>query len=202
MRTACLLVGVEVPERDAAKVSCPFGALYHPDRGTEAALRVYRDHAWCFAEQEYFSPCRLTAMVWDCTQDDAALRLLDSIGYKPVSYAQHWQNATREPHLDAVALAQALRTYCSRLPGWDYLQLEAGPAEYLARCLGFLSRVNTIQEAERWLGLSKQVMSAIVRRQHGYPGAPAGGLAYAVRTSGEARLHPSGSQLPSRASKD
>src|SRR5215475_5734938 len=108
MTIACRAAGLEVPDRDAAKVHCPFGALYHPDGGHEAALRVYRDHAWCFAEQEYFSPCKLTALVWDCTQDDAALRLLDLIGYKPVTYAQHWQAAAREPVIDATALAQAL----------------------------------------------------------------------------------------------
>lgn len=167
MPVTCRELGISVPPGTAPKVYCPFGAFYHPDHGHEAAMRVYRDHSWCFAEQEYFSPVKLASRVWGSEQEDAAVRLLDVIGYKPASYAQLWQAAAREPIVDTDAVSQALLNYCARLPGWEYLQLEPGVSEYLSRCLQFLTSVMTEDDARDWLHRSKLVMSAVVRRKRG-----------------------------------
>lgn len=169
MATAARLAGLSMPDvyRDSgSKVFCPWGEFSHPDGGAEPAFRVYYKDAWCFACQRFFTPVSLTAEVWDVTREQAAVRLLDAIGHKPADYAHHWQQAAALPELDKQAVAQALRNYCSAVapPG---VMLAPRVAEYLARCLGFLTQVNNEDQARQWLADAKKVMGLALRGEQG-----------------------------------
>ncbi len=173
MAVACRAAGVRVPDvhRDTgSKMHCPWG-FEHSDGGRDPAFRVWRDHAWCFSHQEWFSPVRLAARIWEVSYEQAAIKLLDLVGYKPADYAHHWQKVARPPELDRSAAAQALRNYCSALAPQERL---AGPvaAEYMSRCLGFLTQVKDEAEAAQWLDLAKTVMARAL--QQGEPGAHQG----------------------------
>ncbi len=164
MPVACRAAGIRTPDvyRDSgSKLYCPWGPVSHPDGGQEPAFRVWADHAWCFACSEYFTPVRLAAQVWEVSYEQAAIKLLDHVGYKPADYAHYWQEVSRPPDLDHGAVAQALRNYCASLAPQDTL-LERGPAEYLARCLGFLTQVKDEAGAQEWLALAKTVMQAVL----------------------------------------
>lgn len=166
MPVACRLAGVYAPDvyRDSgSKVHCPFGDFSHSDGGREPAFRIWSDHAWCFSCREWFSPVKIASRIWDVSYDQAALRLLDHVGYKPVDYAHHWQEVSGPPALDRTAVAQALRNYCTGLAPQDRL-LEPGVAEYLSRCLGFLTQVKDETDAAEWLALSKRVMQLALQR--------------------------------------
>lgn len=169
MISACRMAGMDVPDdvRDrGSKVHCPFGTFSHPDGGRDKAFRLYFDHGYCFAESEYFSPVKLCAWMWDVTFEQAALEMLDRSGYRPLSYAQHWQDVVRAvPEPDRGALAQALSAYCARLdPGWAERQYDAAVSEYLARCLGLLPQVRTEADCSLWLGACKRAMQAVLRK--------------------------------------
>jgi hypothetical protein len=140
------------------KVHCPFG-LNHPDGGMEPAMRVYRDHGYCFAETRYFSTVSLLAEVWQLSWDDAAVQALDKIGYKPVSHAHLWAEACREPAPDLEALTRALTVFCEGIdPEWKKTQYEVNVASVLGRCLGLLPLVKTRADWEQWLDSCKIVM--------------------------------------------
>jgi hypothetical protein len=173
---ACRWTGMDVPDVDVGgsiKVWCPFGELYHPDGGAEAAMRVYpaSNHAWCFACSEYFTPVRLCAVTWHQTYQEVALELLDRVGYKPASYAEHWQAAAAPaPELGRGEAAQALRVWAAGLPEWDRLQYDPAVAEYLGRCLDLLEVVQSAGELSTWLEGSKRVMERVCERQAGEHG--------------------------------
>jgi hypothetical protein len=166
MATACRLAGLDVPpiRSNGTKIHCPFGELYHPDGGREPAMRVWSDHAWCFSCSEWFGPVKITSRLWDVTEEQAAVRLLDEVGYRPASYAQLWATAAAPTAPDVNALAQALGNFCAaQEPKWTDRQLEPPVAEYLSRCYALLGMVTDESEAEQWLRSSKQVMAAILR---------------------------------------
>lgn len=170
MRLACRAAGFEVPEGHR-KGSCPLEATEHSDGGREPAFRVYAHDAWCFACRTFWTPVKLAAYLWDTSPDQAAVRLLDFVGYKPVSYAQHWQAVSAAPEPAYAALGQALRNYCAAIdPYWPVHQLEAGVAEYLSRCLGFLVQVKSDNDARDWFeGASTVMRTVLLRRTHANP---------------------------------
>jgi hypothetical protein len=166
MPVALRAAGIEAAggSRDSGtKMYCPWGATSHSDGGRDKAFRVWADHAWCFSCREWFSPVKLAARVWDVSYEQAAIRLLDFVGYKPADYAYYWQRAARPPEMDHGALAQALRNYCGAFASQDAL-LRPEVAEYMSRCLGFLTQVNDAAGAAQWLALAKSVMQAALRR--------------------------------------
>lgn len=143
-----------------AKTYCPFGAVEHIDGGVEQALRVYKDHGWCFAEQRYFSVVTLLAAVWEADREDAAAEALRRYGWKPVDFAHLWEQVSQEPAPDRDALAQALTTWCSaQCPSWRQRQREDRTADKLARCLGLLPLVHTREDCGKWLSACKQAMA-------------------------------------------
>lgn len=172
--TVCRLIGMDTPA-DAGdltysgrmKLHCPFGHLYHGDGGVEAAMRIYPDHAYCFRCAAYFTPVKLAAQAWDVTWSVAAARLLDAIGYRPLSLAEQWADVVdpvREP--DTTMLAEALKTYCRRVdPGWSVRQYDPAVSAALTRCLGLLDLVHADQDAARWLGTCKQVMARVLQTE-------------------------------------
>ena len=168
MTTACREVGLRVHERvreTGTRLHCPFEEFAHPDGGRDPAFRVWADHGFCFACWEYYSPVKLYAQVKDVTQEQAAVRLLDLIGYKPASYAHHWRSVAGPPPLDLSAVAQALRNFCDGYcDRWQEWQLEPYVAEYLSRCLGLLGAVTAETDARAWLAQAKQVMTTVLDR--------------------------------------
>lgn len=164
MTVACRAAGLDIPDscRDTGtKCYCPWGEFSHSDGGREKAARIWPDHLWCFSCREWYSPVKLCARVWEVSYEQAAVRLLDAVGYKPASYAHLWQRAAAPEEVSYAALSQALRNFCMSLGGSHRLT-EPLAAEYLARCLGYLTQVNSEAEAAQWLSLAKTVMERVL----------------------------------------
>lgn len=166
--TACRLIGMRVPEAvdmgRPVKVRCPFGEIYHRDRGAETAFRIYPDsnHAYCFACAQRYGPVRLVSLAWGISARQAAAELLERAGVKPVTLADLWAEvADRSVVPDTTMLAEALKTYCARVaPGWDADQFDPAVAAALSGCLALLDHVSTAADADLWLTRTKQVMHA------------------------------------------
>lgn len=159
----CRLIGMEVPEGASGKYRCYFGDFNHSDGGRAASFRIYSDtnSAYCFSCRMAFTPTSLYAQAKEVSRKNAAMALLEEIGWKPVSQAQHWASlvSPEEPKPDPSMLALALRTYCARICSeWDELQLTPEVGGVLSRCLSLLDKVHTSQEAEQWLDVCKTVM--------------------------------------------
>lgn len=163
-------IGVFVPEsiRNGGnkKIYCPFG-FYHSDGGTTKAMRVYKANntVYCFSCSKRYSPVSLAAAKWDCSWMNAAFRLLEDAGFKPKSLEERWVEATTtlENKPDLIALADALKVYCSTLTSkWATKQLEGNIAETLNKCLALLNIVETDEDAAKWLVTCKKVMSKLL----------------------------------------
>lgn len=161
---AAALVGVGYGAiRDRGdKVFCPFG-MNHADGGRSAALRVYPDHGWCFAELRYFSPVGLVAAVRETDYEDAARWMLEQVDYVPATYAHLWENAQRTKDLGKDELATALTTWCSaQCPDWSRRQYDKDVAGLLAKCLGLLEVVQAPEDCVKWLDGCKRAMSQVL----------------------------------------
>jgi hypothetical protein len=172
--TACRLFGVELPEGVASggrsrKVHCPFGEIYHSDGGIAPAMRIYPDtnSAYCFSCAAYWTPVALAAKAMDSDRTSAALRLLDHVGYRPLSMAEQWRQVTEhQPELDKALLADALKTYCRRIDArWSSRQFEPAVAAVLTRCLALLDLVESGDDVELWLERCKTVMARTLHSQ-------------------------------------
>jgi hypothetical protein len=98
----------------------------------------------------------------DCPWNAAAVRILEDFGYKPKTLAQRWEDATAEiiTEPDTLALAEALKMYCSTLlENWTMRQLDSDIADLLNKCLNLLQSVKTDEDATKWLSTTKIVMS-------------------------------------------
>jgi hypothetical protein len=161
---ACRWAGADIPgdvPEHGLKVRCPFGEYAHEDGGAEPAFRVYPSHGFCFACGEWFSPVKLCAAVWDCTDGEAARQMLEMAGVADPDYREHWKRLvdwSQPPDVDA--LASALRAWCARTsPRWGVLQYDSEIAAKLAACLGLLSRVRDEADCRAWLEGCKRVMA-------------------------------------------
>jgi hypothetical protein len=163
---AAQAAGLDIPEPrfSGARAWCPFGEFAHPDGGREKALRVYHDHAFCFAEWLWLSPCRIVAMVTGTDEDSAAEMLLDRIGHRPVSYIDAWERLTRHREdPDLGALAEALRIWLSwKCPQWASRQYDEDVSGALSACLSLLGQVRTAEDCQLWLARAKQVMERYI----------------------------------------
>lgn len=161
---AAALVGVGFGStRDrGSKVFCPFG-MNHADGGRSAALRIYPDHGWCFAELRYFTPVSLVAAVRETDYEDAARWMLEQVDYVPATYAHLWENAQRTKDLGKSELADALTRWCSsQSPDWQRLQYDKRVSGLLAKCLGLLGAVETPEDCVKWLEGCKRAMSQVL----------------------------------------
>lgn len=158
----CQLIGMNISDGYGGKLKCPFGMFNHSDGGVEASFRIYTEtnSAYCFACRKYLTPVYLYAHAKDRRLKEAALDLLELIGWKPVSQSQRWADSiSTEEVVDVSMLGLALRTYCARVcVEWEDFQLIPEIAEVLGRCLALLDRVHTPEEADKWLDTCKQVM--------------------------------------------
>jgi hypothetical protein len=159
-------IGVFVPStvRNGGnrKLHCPFG-FYHSDGGLAKAMRLYRasNTVYCFSCSKRYSPVTLASAKWDCSWNNAAFRLLDDAGFKPKTLEERWTDAIApiDKTLDTIALADALKMYCSGIcQDWAVVQLDDSVAVILNKCLSLLSVVNTDEQAIKWLDTCKQVM--------------------------------------------
>jgi len=166
-------IGVFVPSAilngGNKKIYCPFG-FYHSDGGTTKAMRVYMktNNVYCFSCSKRYSPVSLAAAKWDTSWTAAALSLLEDAGFKPKTLTERWADAIAEEENppDLIALADALKMYCSMIsPDWDHRQLEDNVAEMLNKCLGLLDRVVDDEGADRWLDTCKLVMSKLLKKE-------------------------------------
>lgn len=180
--TVCRMLGVDLPDEVDAersrKISCPFGELYHSDQGLSPAMRIYLEtnSAYCFSCTWFYTPVSLAARAWDISRKEAAERLLDRIGYRPLDLAEQWQAVLDyEPELDKALLGEALKTYCRRTcKTWGYRQFNDDVRATLTRCLSLLDLVKTADDATRWLAACKVAMELalygeepILSKKHG-----------------------------------
>lgn len=153
------------------KQYCPFGDLRHADGGLSKAFRVYfeSNSCFCFAGCGYYNPVKLVQEAMDMSAQEAAEMLLLRAGWVPETYETRWQQLQENTEkIDTGALAEALKTYCSRFdPDWEFSQLGGTIAKTLDKCLGLLAKVSTTEDATTWLTQTKQVMKhTIEREQH------------------------------------
>jgi hypothetical protein len=144
------------------KIHCPFG-FYHSDGGHSKAMRVYLEsnRVYCFSCSKQYSPVSLMSATLDCPWNTAAIQLLEDFGYKPKTIKERWAEATAilDTELDTLALAEALKMYCSTLiSDWPMRQLDSDVAELLNKCLELLPSVKTDEDAAKWLNTTKVVM--------------------------------------------
>lgn len=165
--TAARWAGLDVPgdvTEAGLKMHCPFEEWAHSDGGRDPAFRVYPDHAYCFACGEKFSPVKLCALVWDCTQDEAARQMLERAGIADPDYRERWRRLvdySQPPDIDG--LADALRTWCARTdPRWRTRKYDSDVAGRFAQCLGLLGAVRTEADCRVWLDGCKQVMAKVL----------------------------------------
>jgi hypothetical protein len=164
LTTLGIYVPTNVKGGGSRKVHCPFG-FYHSDGGLSKAMRVYlqSNTVYCFSCSKRYGPVALAAAKWDCSWDNAAFRLLEDSGYKPKSIKERWAEATAvsgEEPPDTLALAEALKTYCSGISSdWDIRQLDGDVASTLDSCLKLLDSVKTDESALKWLKTCKVVMA-------------------------------------------
>lgn len=166
---ACGWAGIDVPgdvTENGLKVYCPFGEWAHEDGGAAPALRVYPDHAYCFAEAEWFTPVKLCALSWDCTPDEAAREMLSRAGIADPDYRQQWQRLVDYSQLpDLDGLAGSLRVFCARTdPAWKARQYDGPVADKLADCLKLLALVRTEQDCRTWLAGCKKAMEQVLSK--------------------------------------
>lgn len=164
--TVLNMLGIDVVDT-RRKFCCPFGNIYHSDGGVAAAMRVYLDSnsCYCFSCTAYYTPVLLAARALEMSRRSAAMHLLDRIGYRGLDAAAAWRSAREyEPELDKAMLADALKTYCRRIaPTWSTQQFEPGISRLLMRCFGLLDLVKTSEDANLWLGRSKEAMSRVLQ---------------------------------------
>lgn len=156
-------LGIYVPEGlSNKKIHCPFG-FYHSDNGLAKAMRVYTESntVYCFSCSKRYSCVSLAAAAWDCSYATAAFRLLEGAGIKPKTLEERWAYATTQDELkpDLMALADALKIYCTRFDSWGSLQYTEQVAKKFSACLEILEMVKTDDDASAWLNVSKQAMS-------------------------------------------
>ena len=192
--TAARWAGIDVPAgvpEHGLKVYCPFGEYSHDDGGASPALRVYPDHAYCFAEQEWFTPVKLCALTWGCTPEEAARQMLAQAGVADPDYREHWKRLVdRSQPPDVDGLAAALRIWCrGNDPRWPVRQYDEPVAGKLAQCLGLLSWVRTEADCRIWLAGSKKAMSQVLGRRLREQGRP--GCQGALRPASGCRGMPS-----------
>lgn len=161
---ACRLAGMTEDVSYHRKVHCPFGDVAHEDGGIEAAVRVYDEtnSLFCFAEWWYASPTTLAARAWDVPREAAADRLLQETGIRVPSWRQRWAELHVPRRPDHDALSEALRTWCSRWPGWGDGQFTPAIGAVLSDCLLLLRMVHTQEEADAWLITCKDVMAQVL----------------------------------------
>jgi hypothetical protein len=168
---ACRMTGMDLPDFEfgSQKLYCPFGHLYHADEGMSKAFRVYpsSNSAYCFACVKYFSPVSITALDKDLSLEDAAELLLERNGYVPPDTDSRWAASADVETVNADYLAEALKVACERMdPLWEIHQFDEPTAIKLRQCLGLLSKVQTDEQARKWLASTKTIMSRALGAHH------------------------------------
>lgn len=147
--------GLASPRDRGARDTCPACG--------EEALKVYPDHAHCYAGCRRFGVTRLLAVSWQLSPDDAAARALESIGYVPAGYAHLWEDSARQPEPDRTALGGALKAWCAAAcPDWAEKQYDKPVADRLAYCLGLLGKVHTEEDCVTWLEGCQAAMARLL----------------------------------------
>lgn len=169
---ACNTLGMDIPDQlwGSPKFYCPFGHLFHADGGMGKAFRIYlqTNSAYCFAGCGRFEPVSLIALDKDWTDDRAAEWILDQTNYVPPDYESQWTNLQERATLvNQDALSEALKVACSRFaPDWEDLQLEDRVARTFRKCLEILPKIQTEEQAEKWLTTAKETMRRVLGEEN------------------------------------
>lgn len=151
------------------KLYCPFGHINHSDGGREKSLRLYSvtNSAFCFASCGFLNPVRLFSIAYDLKYKNAAYRVLEATGYKPLSLQERWDSvSTTEIQINKDDLQQALIVFCIKFVGvniWKTVQYENDILTYLDKCFYLLSLVSSEEDAYSWLASSKEIMSSVLK---------------------------------------
>jgi hypothetical protein len=164
----CALIGMSLPDHvndtHSVKVRCPFGPIWHADRGAEPSFRVYpgSNSAYCFAGCGFYTPVWLYAQARDLHSEESARDLLERVGYRAPDVEREWERVTAsQTKVSEHGLIEALKVYCARvIPEWETVQLDPSVAATFARCLALLPRVRSVADGQEWLRVCKQVMSS------------------------------------------
>ena len=166
---ACNMVGMELGDFTASsmKVYCPWGHVTHMDGGMSKSMRVYPEtnSAFCFASCGYLTPVKMIALDRDVSEEEAAEILLTEINYVPPDYMSKWNALIAEQiPVNTSALAEALKVACARMTeDWDDVQFDDEISTKLVQCLGLLPKVQTNEDADKWLDVSKIVMKTVLQ---------------------------------------
>lgn len=170
---ACAEVGSDISDftYGSIKTYCPFGSVFHMDGGTSKTFRVYPDTntAHCFAGCGFFTPTRLLAKALDIPETDAAESILMKTNYVAPDYLSRWEAATATgTEVDRDGLSEALIVACLRMDkDWEIKQFDDSVSSSLRRVLGLLPKVNTSDDATRWLSVAKEFMRRALGEHHG-----------------------------------
>jgi hypothetical protein len=136
-----------------------------PACGGEMALRVYPDHAWCFAGCGRFSAVRLLAVVWEMDFATTAHEMLEKAGYVRPDPMEVFTRTPSPEDPKTDDLADALRIWCeANCPDWGTRQYDPPTARVLARLLGALRAVRSEEECDLWLARAKEIMGKVLAR--------------------------------------
>jgi|GEM_PF-2670815 len=153
--TACSWARISAPSPRGARDSCP--------KCGEGALKVWPDHAFCFACRAYLTVTRLLALAWELSEDDAAAQALDRIGWVPASFAHLWEDSSRQPAPDRGELERALKAWCAAaVPDWAARQYDQPVARKLSLCLGLLADVHTEADCTVWMDGCRRAMGRVL----------------------------------------
>lgn len=164
---ACIEVGMG-DVSGMAKTYCPFGDVFHSDRGRSRAFKVFPEtnSAYCWACPQYFTPVKLIALNDDITEIEAANKILEMKNYTPPDYVSRWDALQVQPLVDQDALTEALKLACARMvPGqWETLQYVPAVAQKLTQCLTLVRKIQDQDQADAWFAIAKEAMKKILMK--------------------------------------
>jgi hypothetical protein len=153
--------GVRIPysEGKSIKGRCPFADVYHLTVDADLSMRVYSDtnSAYCFAGCGSLTPVFIYAKLNDLSYSKAAWSLLGFVGYKPKNLTEQWRELVSysEP-FDKLSYRQAFIEYCNfTFDNWAELQYKGSVAGAVSKLFSVLEVVNTMDDANTWLSVSK-----------------------------------------------
>lgn len=163
---ACRLIGISVygiSNGSSAKLQCPWAEIWHSDGGYAKSFRIYENtnSCFCFACSMVFSPVSLYALYHDLTHHDAAVQLLDVVGYTALNLHATWEDVLTKPdEVDHQALIQALTLYCARVcPDWPERQFDERVSRIMLTCFKLVDKVASGEDSARWLSATQAAMS-------------------------------------------
>jgi len=159
------LIGDPIPDYGmsaSAKLHCPFEDVFHVDSGKSYRVYPMTNSSYCFACAQRFSPVLLVQMYFELEPEDAARKLLDTIGWIEPTIENRWDTIVNPiVEIDHDALKSTLEVYCQRLdPKWVGRSGEARTR--FEKLTDMLKKVSTEHDAQLWLTAAKKYMKQVL----------------------------------------